>query len=153
MLVVGVAHAEAAAEVVGLERAELRDRFDGGGQLLDVEQLRPDVGVHAVELQHRAALDPRDRVAGIVGQQAELGAGVPGRLRGVGGGFDSGNDPDQAVLPMALRHDAFQPVDVVEVVDDDQSEAVLDGQLELLVGLGVAVQDQPGRIGARLDRR
>ena len=76
---------------------------------------------------------------------------MPGRLRGVGGGFDSGDDPDQAVLPSPLRHDAFQPVDVVEVVDDHQSEAVLDGQLELLVGLGVAVQDQPGGIGARLD--
>ena len=76
---------------------------------------------------------------------------MPGRLRGVGGGFDSRNDADQAALPMALRHNAFQAVDVVEIVDDHQSEAVFDGQLELLVGLGVAVQDQPVGIDARLE--
>ncbi len=76
---------------------------------------------------------------------------MPGRLRGVRGGFDPWDDPDQAALPVSVRHDAFQPVDVVEVVDDHQSEAVLDRQLELLVGLGIAVQDEPVRIGARLD--
>ena len=77
---------------------------------------------------------------------------MPGRLRRVGDGLDAGNDPDQAALPATVRHDAFQPVDVVEVVDDDEPESVLDRQLELLVGLGVAVHDQSVGIGARLDR-
>ncbi len=151
MLVVGVTDAETAAEVVGLEGAELGDRFDRGGQLLDVEQLRADVGVYSVECKHRAALDARDRFTRVVGQQPEFGAGVPGGLRGMGGGFDSGDHPHQTVLPLSPRHDAFQPVDVVEIVDDHQSEAVLDGQLELFVRLGVAVHDQPGGIGAGLD--
>ena len=53
---------------------------------------------------------------------------------------------------MTRGHDALEPVDVVEVVDHDQADAVLDRQLEFLVGLGVAVQDEPGRIGARLER-
>jgi hypothetical protein len=49
-------------------------------------------------------------------------------------------------------HDALEAVDVVEVVDDDQPDAVPHGQLELLVGLGVTVQHQSGRIGACLQR-
>ena len=100
MLVVGVAHAEAATEVVDVEGAELRDGFDRLRQLFDVEQLRSDMGVHAVEPHLGAALDPRDRVARVVGQQAEFRAGVAGRLRCVGGGLDAGDDPHQARLPM-----------------------------------------------------
>ena len=100
----------------------------------------------------RAAFDPPDRVAGVVGQQAELRAGVAGGLRRVGGGLDAGDDPDQARLLMPRRDDALEPVDVVEVVHHDQADAVLDGQLEFLVALGVAVQDQLGRIGACLER-
>ena len=49
MLVVGVPHTEAAAEVVDLEGAERSDGFDRRRQLVDVEQLRADVGVHSVE--------------------------------------------------------------------------------------------------------
>ncbi len=77
---------------------------------------------------------------------------MTGRLRRMGGRLDAGDDPHQAGLPMSLRHDAFQPVDVVEVVDDDEAEPVFDRELELFVGLGVAVQDQLVGIGARLDR-
>ena len=50
------------------------------------------------------------------------------------------------------RHQALEPVDIVEVVDDDQADAVAHRQLDLLVGLGVAVQHQPGRVGARGQR-
>ena len=39
MFVVGIAHAETAAEVVDVESAELGDGFDRGGQLFDIEQL------------------------------------------------------------------------------------------------------------------
>ena len=41
---------------------------------------------------------------------------------------------------------------VIEVVDDDQADTVFDRQLEFFVALGVAVQHQPARIGARLER-
>ena len=152
MLFVGVAHAEAAAEVVDLESAELGDGFDRGGELFDIEQLRADVGMHTVETHLGAAFDASDRVAGVVGHQPELGAGVPRRLRRVGGGLDTGDDTDKAWLLTARRHDALQPVDVVEVVDDHEPDAALDRKFEFLVGLGVAVQDQVGRIGTCLDR-
>ena len=132
MLVVGVAHTEAAAEVVDLEGAQRGDGFDRRRQLLDVEQLGADVGMHAVEPHLGAALDPRDRLAGIVGHQAELGARVARRLRGVGGGFDAGDDAHQTRLHVAPRHDALEPVDVVEVVDHDEAHAVLDGQYRVL---------------------
>ena len=144
MLVVGVAHAEAAAEVVDLEGAELGDGFDRLRELFDVEQLRSDVGVHAVEPHLGAALDPRDRVAGIVGHQAELRPRVARRLRCVGGGLHAGDDPHQARLLMARGDDALEPVDVVEVVDHDEADSVLDRQLEFVVGLGVAVQHAAG---------
>ena len=152
MLVVGVAHTEAAAEVVDLEGAERGDGFDRRRQLLDVEQLGADVGMHAVEPHLGAALDPRDRLAGVVGHQAELGSRVAGRLRGVGGGLHAGDDPHQTRLPVPRGDDALEPVDVVEVVDHDEADAVFDGKCEFVVGLGVAVQDQPGRIGACLER-
>jgi hypothetical protein len=80
VLVVGVAHAEAAAEVVDLESAEFGDGFDRGGELFDVEQLRADVRVHSVESQLGAAFDTRDRLAGVLGQQPEFRAGMTGRL-------------------------------------------------------------------------
>ena len=128
VLVVGVADTESAAEVVDLEGAELGDGFDRLRELVDVEQLRADVGVHAVEPHLGAALDPRDRVAGIVGHQAELRACVARRLRCVGGGLHTRDDPDQARLPVSHRDDALEPVDVVEVVDHDEADSVLDRQ-------------------------
>ena len=54
---------------------------------------------------------------------------------------------------MTRRDDALQPVDVVEVVDNHEPDAVFDGQLEFLVGLGVAVQDDIARVHTRLERR
>ncbi len=110
------------------------------------------MGVHTVELQYRAVLHPSNRVEGVGGHQPELRPGMPGRLRRMGGGLDAGNHPDQAALAAPVGHDAFQSVDVVEVVDHDEPDAVRNRQLDLLIGLGVAVQDQPVRVGARLDR-
>ena len=88
----------------------------------------------------------RDRVTGVVRQEAELRAGVAGGLRRVGRRLDAGDDPDKARLLMPRWHDALEPVDVVEVVHHHQSDAVLHRQLEFLVALGVAVQDELGRI-------
>src|SRR6185369_5273423 len=113
VLGVGVARAEAAAQVIHLEGAQLGDRLDGRGQLFDVEQLRADVRVYAVQPQLGAALDAGDRLPRVVGHQPELGAGVTGGLRGVGLGLDAGDHPHQAGLLAAGGHDALQPVDVV----------------------------------------
>ncbi|MDT5327935.1 MAG: hypothetical protein QOF25_5087 [Mycobacterium sp.] len=74
------------------------------------------------------------------------------RLGRVRGGLDAGDHPHQAGLAGARGHDALEAVDVVEVVDHDQPDPVPHSQLELLVGLGVAVQDQSGRVGAGLQR-
>ena len=74
------------------------------------------------------------------------------RLRGVSGRFDAGDDPHQTRLHVPPRHEALEPVDVVEVVDHDEAHAMRDGHYQLFVGLGVAVQDQLGRIDARLER-
>ena len=52
---------------------------------------------------------------------------------------DAGDDADEHVLRRGAGR--LEPVDVVGVVDDDEPDAVLDGQRDLLVALGVAVQD------------
>ena len=85
------------------------------------------------------------------GDQPEFRAGVSGGHRRVGARRHAGDDPHQARLHLARRHDALEPVDVVEVVDHDQTHAAADGQFDLLVGLGIAVHDEPGGIGARGD--
>jgi hypothetical protein len=69
----------------------------------------------------------------------------------VGGRLDAGDDPDEARLLMSRGHDALEPVDVVEVVDDDKTDAVLHRQLELLIVLGVTVQDDLARIRTGLE--
>jgi hypothetical protein len=66
----------------------------------------------------------------------------------MGRGLDTWDHPHQATLHMAARYQALEPVDVVEVVDHDQADAVGDGHHQFLVALGVAVQDELGRIGA-----
>jgi 6-phosphogluconate dehydrogenase len=45
------------------------------------------MGVHTVQRQLGAAFDPRDRLAGVVRQQPELGPGVTGGLGRMGGGL------------------------------------------------------------------
>ena len=77
---------------------------------------------------------------------------MAGGLRSVRGGLDAGDHPHQAWLLVPGGDDAFEAVDVVEVVDHDEPDTVLDRELEFLVALGVAVQHQPGRIGAGLER-
>jgi len=133
--------------------ASRSDRF---GQLVDVEQLRADMGVHTLHVQFPAAFDAGDGRPRVVGQQAELRARVTSRLGLVRGSLNAGNDPDQTGLPSAGGHDAFQPVDVVEVVDHEQPDTVvadLRGHRDFFVGLRVAVQHQPRGVGTRLQRR
>jgi hypothetical protein len=71
---------------------------------------------------------------------------------GVRVGRDAGDDPHQDVLGVASGNRCLEPVDVVGVVDDDQSDAVLDRQGDLLVALGVAVQDDQPRVDTGLHR-
>ena len=60
-------------------------------------------------------------------------------------GSDSRYHPDEDILSVAPRNECLEPVDVVGVVDDDKTHAVLEGGSDLLVGLGIAVvHDQCG---------
>ncbi len=149
---VGVAGAQPAAEVVDRELAERSDRRDRPGERLDVEDLRSHVDVHALHAQARAALDPADQLGGGRRRQAELRAGVAGQHVRVRVGDDAGDDAHQHILRAACGHGRLEPVDVVGVVDHDEADPVLDGHLDLLVGLGVAVKDEQRGVGAGLAR-
>ncbi len=67
-------------------------------------------------------------------------------------GGDTRDDPHEHVLARAVGDDRFQPVDVVGVVDDHQTDTVLHSKRDLLVGLGIAVQHDQSRIHSRLQR-
>ena len=151
-VVVGVARAEAAAEVVDRELAERGDRRHRLRERLDVQDLGPDVDVHALHAQLRAALDAPDQLGRGRRRQPELRSLVAGQHVGVRVGRDARDDAHEDVLRAAPRHRRLEPVDVVAVVDDDQAEAVLDDHRDLVVALGVAVQHQQRRVGARLER-
>src|SRR6185437_11544779 len=102
----GVADAEAAADVVDVERAEHGDRLDRPGERLGVQDLRPDVQVQPV-----------------------LGVVAAGGLRLVGDRGDAGDDPDQYFL--GLGGQLLEAVDVVEVVDHDGAHAGVQGHGQL----------------------
>ena len=53
---------------------------------------------------------------------------------------------------MRARGSRLEPVDVVGVVDDDEADAVLGDHRDLVVALGVAVQDEQRRVRARRER-
>jgi len=57
-----VPHPEAAAEVVDVEGAERRQGSHLGLELLQVQDLRPDVGVHPAHLDHRRGVHPGQRL-------------------------------------------------------------------------------------------
>jgi len=67
MVVVGVAHAQAAAEVVDGELAKRGDPRDRLRERLDVEDLGADVHVQAPHAQARAARDPPDQLDAAAG--------------------------------------------------------------------------------------
>ena len=59
---------------------------------------------------------------------------------------DLGDHPQQDRLHDARgAGDAVEPHELVGVVDDDPADALADGERQLLVGLGVAVQEQADR--------
>ena len=149
----GVAGPEAATQVVDRELAQRRDRRHRLGERLDLHDLRPDVRVHAAHPQRRRRLDAGDQLAGPLGRDPELGAGVPGQDARVGVGLDARDDPHQHVLRGAGGQRRLQPVEVVGAVDDHQPEAGLDGHRDLLVALRVAVQDDLRGVDTRPQRR
>ena len=53
---------------------------------------------------------------------------------------------------LLAAHEPLEAIDVVEVVDHHRSDAGVDGALEVLVGLRVAVQVDALRVDARRDR-
>ena len=150
-VVVGVARAEAAAEVVDGELAERGDRRHRLHERLEVEDLRADVDVQPLHAQPRAALDPPDQLGGGGRRQPELRARVAGEHVRVGVGRDARDHAHENVCARP-RHGRLEPVDVVGVVDDDQADAVLGGHRDLVVALGVAVQHQQRRVRAGRER-
>ena len=71
----------------------------------------------------------------------------------VGVAGDAGSHPDQHPLPRAaLGREPLEPLEVVERVEHDVPDARLERLAQLLLGLGVAVQVDPGRVESRLQR-
>ena len=68
---------------------------------------------------------------------------MPGRDGGVRLGPDAGDQPDQDGL--LAGDQPLEPVDVVEVVDDDGADPGAHGHLEVRVGLGIPVHDDVAR--------
>ena len=97
-LLVGVGDAEAAAHVVGPEIAQLRDRLQRGAERREVEDLRADVEVQAVEVELVGALRPLDRDRGVGRVEPELGVRPAGGDLGMGVGADAGRDAQQDPL-------------------------------------------------------
>ena len=123
----------------------LRERFD-------VEDLRTDVDVQPAHSQPRTLLDPLDQLGGRRGREAELRPFMAGEHARVRVRDDARDDADQHVLLATRRHGRLEPIDVVAVVDDDQTDSVLYCERDLGVGLGIAVQHEHARIGAGLER-
>ena len=149
VVVVAVARAEAAAEVVDRVLAERGDRRDRLRERLDVEDLRADVDVQPLHPQPRAALDPPDQLGRGRRGQPELRPRVAGEHVRVRVGLDA---RDHAHEDVVLAPGRLEPVDVVAVVDDDQADPVLGGHRDLVVALGVAVQHEQRRVHAGLQR-
>ncbi len=141
-----VAHAQAAAEVVDGELAQRGQRRDLGLELVEVEDLRADVGVQALQVDQRVVPHALDGGRHLVHGHAELGAGAAGGQRRVSGRVDAGAGPQQH-----RGAGAGQPrdaVDVVEPVDHDVADARVQGGPDVVVGLGVAVHDDLRRVDA-----
>ena len=75
--------------------------------------------------------------------EAELRVVLPGPDELVGVGLDAGRDPQQhAGHGMARSHQRLDAVDLVEGVDDDPTDAVVEGAAQLVGALVVAVQHE-----------
>jgi hypothetical protein len=149
VLVVRVGDAEAAAEVPGPELPQARHRLERRPERREVEDLRADVHVQAVELQDVRAAQPGDRLRRGGEVHAELRVGPAGGDARVRVRRDAGGDAQEDPLgPAGRAHERLEPLDLVEVVDDDVADPRLDGLAQLAVGLRVAVQVDARRVEA-----
>ena len=128
---------------LGEEGAETaRGDFEACG----VEDLRSDVGVEPDEAQVRGGEQAAHRLGSrpVAEGQPELLVVVGGGDELVGVCLHAGGDTDQHFGDTAsLRGDPLQPVDLVEGVDDDPSDADFDGPGQFGRGLVVAVHADP----------
>ncbi len=106
--------------------------------------------MQAVHLDHRHCLHPGQCLRHLLDRHAELRRLAAGRERQVRLGLDAGTDPKQHRRRAGGQ--PLDPVDVIEAVHDDVADARVDGRLDVRVGLGVAVHDDRGRIGAASQR-
>ena len=108
-------------------------------QRLGLHDLGTNVGVHPPHPQPRAVINPLNQGRRSRRRQAELRSFMTGQYVSVGVGGHAGNDAYQDVLSTSIRHDPFEPIDVVRTIDHDQTDAILDCHRDLFGGLGVAV--------------
>src|SRR3954468_7661783 len=151
-VVLGVGHAEAAAEVEHREVAELGERRDRRAERRELDDLRADVEVQALEDELVRRVDALDRGRRGVEVEAELRVRPAGRDRRVRVGADAGRDAHLHRLALARRDDLLEAVDVAVVVEHDVADAGVVGLLQLAARLRVAVEvDAPG-VEAGLER-
>jgi hypothetical protein len=126
-------------------RQGLHHHLGVGDERFGAEDLRPDVGVGADQVEVRRC---DDGGGGPVGQaeregEPELGVVVPGPHVLVGVGVDPRRDPDPHRDGAARRADPFQPFDLLEAVEHDAGHTEVHGHLEFRHRLVVAVEDHP----------
>ena len=124
MVRVGIPGAEATAEVVYLVMAQGGHRRHRRRERLGVEDLGTDVDVQPAHPQSRTVLDPLDQIGGGRGREAELRSGMAGEHARVRVRGDTWDDAYEDVLPTPGWHGRLEPIDVVAVVDDDQTDSV-----------------------------
>jgi hypothetical protein len=116
----------------------------------ETAHLRPDVGVHAGQLQRLLPEHPPDGLGRVAGRQrqAELlvfGAGGQGRM---GVRVHTWDDPQQHPLrPIRL---GCQPGDLTERVDHDPADTIIARISEVRGGFGVSMENHP--LGWESDR-
>jgi hypothetical protein len=81
----------------------------------------------------------------LLDRNAELRLPAAGCQRRMRGRLDPWADAEQHRRP--APREPFDAVDVVEAVDDDVGDPGIERRLDVLVGLGVAMHDDRGRIG------
>ena len=146
-------------DAVVMELSGERDKFgDGTDVRVEPFDLRADVAMQSHKLERRASSDAHGGGArDVAGQgEAELGILGTGLDELVGVRLDAGRDPHEHRRPPVGLHapasNAFEPVELVEAVDDDASDARIETGRELVVGLVVSVEDDARRGEARVHR-
>ena len=129
-----------------------RDRRDGGAEQLEVEELRADVHVQPREL----SAGPREarRSPPRVGRaETELRVRLAGRDRLVGLAGTPGVTRSSTRCGAPSPTIRLEPIDLVEVVDDDVPDAHVEREAQLGLGLGVAVEEDALGVEAATQRQ